>query len=176
MEIIIIGGILVIVMVIVSTRIKKSAAAAYGPEMIETSQFLVEKPEGFLHPLRDPPDFPFEAYSKLFGDRSTRNIWRARIRLRIFENTTLQRCFDEIELGGESVVSTKKLDDLPKGQNGLIVRSHKSDDEVPYKILRKLVEVESQCQVYELKTSILATYGEEYTDRVCQMMGSFMVK
>ena len=43
MEILIIGGILVIIMAAVSTAIKKNAATAYEAETIEKEEFSIEK-------------------------------------------------------------------------------------------------------------------------------------
>ena len=177
MGFIVIGGILlVIAMVIVSTKIKKSAAEAFLLESIEKDDFKVEKPEGFLHPLRDVPEFPFEAYSKTYGDKGTRNIWRARVRLRIFEKTNLRNFVNEIKRGNENIDSEKQCKDLPANQSGLILRSHKTEDDIDYKILRKIIGLKSQSKIYELKTTILVPYEDEYTDKSCEMMQSFVVK
>lgn len=176
MEILIIGGLFVALMVFVSTRIKRSAAKAYEPEMIENEEFTIEKPEGFLHPLRDPPDFPFEAYSKTYGERSTRNIWRARTRLRITDGSNLKKHVEEIKKGIEKIESKKTLDDLPPGQAGVIVRSTKTENEIDYKVLRKVVQSKTRNKIYELKTTIMEPYGEEFTDKACEFMRKFVVK
>jgi hypothetical protein len=65
--IIIIGLIIVALMVYTSTRIKRTAAAAFEPETIETDEFIIQKPEGFLHNLNARPGNIFEAYSKEFS-------------------------------------------------------------------------------------------------------------
>jgi hypothetical protein len=177
MEILIIGGIVVVIMVIVSTTIKKHAAAAYQAETVEKETFRIEKPDGFLYPMRDEPDFPFEAYSKLYGERSTRNIWQARARLRIMEGLDLAKIVAEIKTGeGENFVSEKNCADLPAGQKGVIVRSEKTVDEIDYKVLRKIIESADRNQTYELRTTIMEPYGADYTDRACGMMKSFVVK
>ncbi len=164
------------IMVIVSTKIKKSAATAFEPELIEREEFRIRKPAGFLHPLRDPPDFPFEAYSKDYGEKETRNIWRARTRLRIFENVELKDFVKKIKRSDESVESTKELTDLPGAQKGVILRSKKTEDETDYKILRKIIATNPNKKIYELKTTILEPYGDEYTDLACEMMREFVVK
>jgi hypothetical protein len=64
MELLIPGLLLVAFMVWASTRIKKTAAAAFDPETIETGEFIIQKPEGFLHNLNGDPKYIFEAYSK----------------------------------------------------------------------------------------------------------------
>jgi hypothetical protein len=67
MELLIPGLILVALMVYASTRIKKTAAAAYEAETIESDEFVIQKPEGFLHNLNGDPKYIFEAYSKEFS-------------------------------------------------------------------------------------------------------------
>lgn len=176
MEILIIGGIVVITMIFVSTKIKKSAAEAFEPEVVEKNDFRIEKAEGFLHPLRDEPDFPFEAYSKLYGERSTRNIWRARIRLRISDTLNFQKLIKEVKSSDEKFISQKNFQNLPEDQKGTIVITKRFDDEIEYKILRKIIQSKKQKKTYELKTTILEPYGDEYTDKVCEMMESFVVK
>ncbi len=177
MEILIIGGIFVLIMVIVSTTIKKHAAAAYQPEVVEKEDFRIEKSEGFLYPMRDKPDFPFEAYSKLYGERSTRNIWRARVRLRISDGLNFAKLVKEIKNGNdEKFVSQKNFDDLPADQRGTIIRTEKTVDEVDYKVLRKIVQSKKHGKTYELRTTILEPFGDEYTEKACEMMESFVVK
>src|SRR4051794_7750972 len=67
MEILIIGLILVALMVYASTRIKRTAAAAFERETIETDTYVIQKPEGYLHKLNGDPQFLFEAYSREFS-------------------------------------------------------------------------------------------------------------
>lgn len=165
-----------IIMVIASTKIKKSAAAAYEPESVEKSDFKILKAEGFLYPLRDEPDFPFEAYSKLYGERGTRNIWRARVRLRISDGLKFQKMIKEIKDGDEKFISQKNFDDIPDDQKGTILRTEKTEDEIDYKVLRKIIQSKNQTKTYELKTTLLEPYSDEYTHRACKMMESFEIK
>ena len=176
--IIIVGLIIVATMVIVSTKIKRAAAAAYEPETVEKEDFKIEKAEGFLHPLRDEPDFPFEAYSKLYGERGTRNIWRARVRLRISDGLNFQKLIKEIKsIKDEKFISQKNFDDIPDDQRGTIIRTEKTDeDEIDYKVLRKIIQSKNQSKTYELRTTLLEPYSDEYIGRACQMMESFEVK
>jgi hypothetical protein len=67
MELLIPGLILVALMVYASTRIKRNAARAFEAETIETDEFIIQKPEGFLHNLNGDPKYLFEAYSKEFS-------------------------------------------------------------------------------------------------------------
>src|SRR5881392_682596 len=71
MEILIVGLIIVALMVYASTRIKRTAAAAFDAETIETDELTIRKPDGFLHNLNGDPKFAFEAYSKDLGVAAT---------------------------------------------------------------------------------------------------------
>jgi hypothetical protein len=172
MEILIIGVLLVAVMVYVSTKIKKAAAREFEPETVEKEDFRLEKPGGFLYPLNKENDFAYEAYSKTYGDKGTRNIWRARTRLRVSDGLNIRKLINEIKKD-EIDFSEKVLDDLPEGQIGSIVRTSKEDDDVDYRVLRKIVGNKSTNKTYELKTTILCPYEDEYTDDICEMMRSF---
>ncbi|REJ75929.1 MAG: hypothetical protein DWQ47_09870 [Acidobacteria bacterium] len=169
MEILIIGGILVLIMVLVSTRIKKSAAEAFEEEMVETDEFSILKPEGFLHPLREPRDFPFEAYSKLFGERSTRNIWRARARLRIYDGDRLDEIARETS-ESEEVVSSETSE---TGDETLI-DSRRTEDDIIFLVKRKIVQKNGR--TFELRATMLVPYDEEYSGRISALIDSFTVK
>ena len=176
MEIIIIGVLLVGVMVYVSTRIKRTAAKAFVSEVVEKEDFRLEKPAGFLYPLNTESGFAYEAYSKTYGERGTRNIWRARTRMRVTEGLNIRKLVNEIRSGNETAFSEKVLEDLPEGQIGSIVRTELEDDGVEYKILRKIVGNKATSKTYELKTTILCPYEDEYTEDICEMMRSFELR
>jgi hypothetical protein len=55
MEILIAGVILVAFMAYASTRIKRSAAKAFEAETVETDQFVIQKPDGFLNVIKRRP-------------------------------------------------------------------------------------------------------------------------
>jgi len=170
MEIWIIGGILVVLMVIISTRIKKAAARAFEREVIETEDFTVVKPNGFLHPLREPAEFPFEAYSKEFGERSTRNIWRARARLRMYTDRSAK---DILSAAGneESVELTEEGE-----ENITLALSRNTIDETGYVIRRKVVEDLSSGATWELKVTTIEPYDDEFAERAGILLESFELR
>ncbi len=81
MEILIIGIIVVALMAYVSTRIKRSAAAAFEAETVETDDYSIQKPEGFLSVVGGDRHFAFEAYSKEFGTGPAEKLRQARATL-----------------------------------------------------------------------------------------------
>ena len=62
MELLIPGLALVALMVWASTRIKRTAADAFDVEVVETAEFTIRKPAGWLSIAA--PTLPFEAYTK----------------------------------------------------------------------------------------------------------------
>lgn len=170
MEIWIIGGIIVILMVIISTKIKRSAARAFEVESIETEEFELTKPEGFLHPLREPPDFPFEAYSKEYGERSTRNIWRCRARLRISNGLVLK------EIGGSAKSSESDVSVTEGDDGSVIVSGRRAEDEVEYVVDRKIIESAALDRTYELRVTTLVPYEDEFEERSRAFLDSFRLK
>jgi len=70
------GLILVALMVYASTRIKRVAAEAFEAETIETDEFAVEKPDGFLNILNRDPALALDAYSREFGVEPQRTSGR----------------------------------------------------------------------------------------------------
>lgn len=176
MEILILGLLLVAAMVIVSTRIKRAAARAYEPETIDKEDFTIRKPAGFLYPLDSDSGFAFEAYSKQYGDKSTRNIWRARSRLRVSDGLNIRKIINGLEAQNETIISEKALDDLPDWQVGSIVRTDKTEEGAEYKIFRKILANNRSNKTYELRTTILCPFDSELTETACELMSGFELK
>lgn len=174
MEILIIGGLVVALMVFVSTKIKRSAARAYEAETIETEEFTVSKPEGFLHPLREPADFPFEAYSRQYGERSTRNIWRARARLRVHDGSVLDGLLSEA--AKNETITSREIRKDNEGRRECLARSRRIEDEVEYSVYRRLIECPESDRTYDLRVTMLAPYEEEFSARANDLLGSFTLK
>lgn len=146
MEILIVGGILVALMVYVSTRIKRAAAAAYGTEIIETEGFRLTKPEGFLYPLKDDSEYSFEAYSKEFGEDEAAKFYQAQI-----------------------FVKTHK--DFAEANLNRVIESHKTTDGVQTDIFRKVLSDGEN--FYVMDVEVLNEYREKYLERINQLLDSF---
>jgi hypothetical protein len=77
-------AIFVIVLLTISSRVRKTASAAFETETIETDEFVIVKPQGFINPINDKSKFAFEAYSKEFGKGETENTRQAEITVSVF--------------------------------------------------------------------------------------------
>jgi hypothetical protein len=150
MEILIIGGALVALMAYVSTRIKRAAAAAYEREEIETENFRITKPEGFLHPLKDKTPYAFEAYSKEFGEDEAAKMYQAQALVKIYNNQN----------GGRPSQITKS----ERTENGVQILTYR-------KVLRG-----ADREFYELEISVLGDHREKFLERVNEMLESFSLK
>lgn len=109
MELLVPGLILVAVMVYVSTRIKRSAAAAYEAETIETEYFSIRKPEGFIAVADPRPPLLFEAYTKEYGvgDRENDRLTTATVR-KSAEVPELSSIISEWHIGEDQVVEGRE--------------------------------------------------------------------
>jgi len=145
LSILIPGLLLVALMIYLSTRIKKTAAAAFDAETIETDEFVIQKPEGFLHNLNGDPKFIFEAYSKDFSKANDKlRVGTAVITRK--ENTTLDQVIRELS-----------------ATDGLVVDSPDILDETAYQKMRRSGDetetlytlAQQNGSVYELEITVV---------------------
>lgn len=146
MEILILGIILVALMAYVSTRIKKSAAQAFERETIETEDFRIVKPEGFLNPVSENSENAFEAYSKDYGEADAAEHRKAVVKI--------------YKTVGQS-------EDLP-------AESEKTEKGVTLQTFRKVLEKKEKS--YALEISVVKDYRDEYFDKINEMLSSFSLK
>jgi hypothetical protein len=109
MEILIPGLILVALMVYVSTRIKRSAAGAYEEERIETDEFSITKPAGFIIIEDEVADVRFAAYSKDYGTDEADNIRQVTSQLRIHRGRSLEQISVSIREAASRIIDERHL-------------------------------------------------------------------
>ncbi len=176
MEILIIGGVLVVIMVIVSTQIKKSAAQAFESEIIETEDFRLVKPAGFVHPLREVSDYAFEAYSKEFGEKNERNIWRAQVYITVSEGLNFNAVCKNVKKEDGEILSEKILKDTADGEKVCLIEKEMSKDDTEFSEFRRIVESRKQQKTCDLKILVLKSFRADYIGRVDEFMSSFQLK
>ena len=148
MEILIVGIILVALMAYASTKIKKSARAAYELEVFENGEFTVTKPNGFIIPFNEKSPYPFEAYSKDFGDDEARKF---------------NQC--------QAVVSVKN-----GFKKNSLIKSKKNEKDVLIQVFTKTLGNKKLNKTYELEISLLDDYKELYAEKIEAMLSSFALK
>ncbi len=176
MEILIIGGAIVALMVYVSTRIKRSAAAAYDREIIETEEFSIRKPEGFMHPLRENSEFAFEAFSEVYGDGELRNFWQSNAELLVHSDKKFKDVCAEAKKNADEILSEKILTNAPADQRICLIEGEQTSDEVKKRIFWKIVESLSRKKVYEFRVFVLDNHLSDQSSKTEEILEGFTVK
>ncbi len=165
------GLIIVALMVWASTRIKRIAAAAFEAETIETDDFVIQKPDGFLNNLNGDPKYTFEAYSKEFGTDAT-DIRQGRVQLTVTNNANVDQIIAGLSEDGDEIIddvteivgpTRYRLIEAKRDENG-------HDLCVTYKITEK------DSRVFTLETIRLAETSDEFTHKIEAFTNSFELK
>ena len=172
MELLIPGLVLVAIMVWASTRIKRNAAAAFDAERVETDDFVLEKPEGFLHVLNDNTGLLFRAYSKDFGTVGRSDIRQATIEVERHPGTNIDSVMSAIRNGSESLEAGTTYIDA--GAEAVTARSISVRDGAEYETDHKLVTRGDD--VIEARGRVLSEHKDAYLPAIEKMLGSVRVK
>ncbi len=167
MEILIPGLILVALMVWASTKIKKRAADAFEAELIETDEYRLNKPEGFLHVIGDEKH-ELSAYSKDFGKNDNSGIRQATIELDVFRGGVLNQIRDDV-VGGST-------DARVTSQTGTAceIDSEEAANEIPIRTFYKIVAAGDA--VYRLRFAALSEHVDDYLRKIKETLDSFVIK
>ena len=172
MELLIPGLILVALMVWASTRIKRNAAAAFDAETVETDEFTIRKPAGFLHVLNDDSGLAFRSYSKEFGKVGNKEVRQATIEIERHSGDELGHLTKEIEASAESISSLETY--IDGGERAALINSVEVVDGGEYIVNRKLVTRADT--VWESRCSVLSEHEEELSDKLEMALDSVRIK
>lgn len=167
MEILIPGLALVALMVYVSTRIKRSAAKAFDEEVVETDEFAITKPEGFIMPA-GAKNVSFAAYSKEFGTDRADSIRRVTAELRVHLQS-LEAVRDSIVAAASKVVSEQHL-----ANRSMILETETVENGFTLETERRLIEKKGK--VFELSVTAIPENREEQQRNIDTLLASFEVK
>ena len=171
MELLIPGLILVALMVYASTRIKRTAAQAFEAETVETDQFVIAKPEGFLNVLNGDPQYAFEAYSKDFGDDEEKSVRAATSHLQVYAGTGVEDRVNAITGSGFDKVND--IAEVIGDVHYRLIEGRRTDGKSPARIFYKLAERASK--TFELKVEALDSVPETMR-RAEALLDSFEIK
>ncbi len=170
MEILIIGALVVALMVWASTKIKRSAAEAFEEETIETDEFSLVKPEGFLNPVETQDYLAFYAFSKEFGEEDKAEKSRqSLIKLKILAGRNLSEISKDIKKSFDEVLAEESTD-----ENTFLLRGEKTEKDVSQLFYHKIIAKDER--VFDLEMSILTDYQEKYEEKVEKLLAGFHVK
>lgn len=172
MELLIPGLILVALMVWASTRIKRNAAAAFDAETVDTEQFVIRKPEGFLHVLNDSSGLAFRSYSKEFGKVGDRDVRRATIEIERHVGTDIESLKNTLDTQAENVSSFEAY--LDAEEKATWMTSTRIIDGGEFETLHKLVT--RGADVWEARGTMLVEYRDEINESVEEALDSVRIK
>lgn len=170
MEILIVGIILVALMVWASTRIKRTAAAAFGAETIETDKFGLKKPDGWLSVVDPKEPYLFEGYTRDFGPPPLENVRLG--------TTTIEMHLGKIdEIEPAAAAGAKIADDLREVVNDRhyrIIELTRTEGDIDRLEWLKLGEADGS--VYTFSVKALADATPEFRRDIEAMIASFEIK
>jgi hypothetical protein len=176
MEILIVGVLVVALMVYVSTKIKKSAASAFEPEIIDNEIFRIVKPEGFINPINEDSKFAFEAYTKEFGKNDADELRQATAGVMAISDSTFEAVIENTRKASIKFTSEKLSDNPLQEQRICLLESEKIEKGIAVKTFHKIIESIKHRKIYHLQISVLDAYEETYANRTNEMLESFVVK
>jgi hypothetical protein len=167
MELLIPGLLLVALMVWASTKIKKHAADAFEAELIESENYSLQKPDGFLHVLGDE-EHELSAYSKEFGKGDHTGIRQGTIEIDVYRGGNLKGVRDAV------IDSAERADVTNETRRVCELNTDESANEIAVNAFYKIVATDAS--VYRLRFAVLPEYKDEYLRRIEDTLDSFDIK
>ena len=171
MELLIPGLILVALMVYASTKIKKITAAAFEAETLETDDFMLEKPEGFLNILNRDPALEVDAYSREFGVETTAEIRQARIEVRHYRVCKMSEAIAMIK---EKATIKTDISEVINERKYRLIEAERIEKGIGYREIYKLTEKGED--VFELRVIALEETTDDISRKIDEIVLSFAVK
>lgn len=171
MELLIPGLILVALMVYASTKIKRTTAAAFEAETVETDEFVISKPDGFLHVLNGDPQWAFEAYSKEFGGPGAEEIRRATATVKVTKTTAREEANRRLNAGNILIDDRSEVIGETKYH---LIETRAVANEIEYRNLFKIAERRGRTYIMTI-TAIAETTDEAMSD-IEGILDSFEIK
>ena len=169
MEILILGGILVALMVYASTRIKRSAAGAYEAERVETDDYSITKPEGFIIIENEDAKVLFAAYSKDYGTDDADTVRQVSAQLKIHRGVSLERVSVPLKETAERVIDERHL-----AGPSMILEVGSLQAGVPVETEYRLIQKGDD--TYEFSVAILPENREANDTAINNLLSSFELK
>jgi hypothetical protein len=168
MELLIPGLALVALMVWASTRIKRTAADAFAPETVETAQFTIKKPAGWLSIA--VPTLAFEAYTKDYAPPPNEEMRLG--------TATVEVSNEDLDAAAEAAIAGAKIVDELREKVGdvhyRILTLNRSNDDLELLELVKLAEQNGKVYTFRIKS--LAEPAADFRRDMEGMLDSFELK
>ena len=172
MELLIPGLLLVALMVWASTRIKKTAAAAFEAETVETDDFVIQKPDGFLNVINGDPKYAFEAYSKEYGGDGAEDFRRGKVNLTVRGSGTVGGVDAEFDSSHGEII--EDMTEVIGSIRYRLIDVNRVEKGVEFRVTYKIGEKDGK--ICELEAVRLAETSDEFARKIEVMVSSFELK
>lgn len=162
------GLLFVALMVYVSTRIKRTAADAYEREVVDTAEFSVAKPDGFIIIESREPEVIFAAYSKDWGTGDADPFRRVSAELCRYQNRSIE------ELRHTLLENAELIEERHLTDGAIVLETRTSTDDVMFENEHRISERNGK--VYELRIRTLSETKNEDQKNIDEILASFELK
>lgn len=169
MELLIPGLILVALMVWASTKIKKSAAAAYEQETVATAEFTILKPDGFIIPVNDESPYLFEARTKEYETVGRESIPQVSAVVTRHVGETFEGVCEGIKAAGR----VTSEDVHREGSRVCVIEAEEAENGVTYAARFKVLESTGGILVLRVRT--VGEQSDDTSRKIDEMARSFAV-
>jgi hypothetical protein len=164
------------VLLFISSRIRRAANTAFEPEVVETAEFKINKPEGYLHPLNNGSAFPFEAYSRELGEKGAGRLRKSLVKMSVSDGLNFGKTLKSVKQNADNIYSETIPENVPQGQKICLLEGYKTEDGIKRAVFHKIVESRNQNKTYDLEVSVLEANEDEYIAKASELINSFTVK
>lgn len=158
-------------MVYASTKIKRTAAAAFEPETIETDEFSIEKPDGFLNVLNRDPALELDMYSKEFGHEIASDKRQARVELRHYRVCKMSEAIAMIK---ERSTIKSDIAEVINERKYRLIEAERIENGIGFREIYKLTD--HGPDVFELRSVVLEDARDDIANKAEAIVLSFSVK
>lgn len=169
-------GLFIAVLMFVSSRIRRVANRAFEPETVETAEFKINKPEGYLHPLNNDSKFAFEAYSRELGEKGAGRLRKSLVKLNVNEGSNFGKVVRSVKQNADNIYSETAPENVPPNQKICLLEGYKTEDGIKRTVFHKIVESRNQNKTYDLEVTVLEANEDEYIGKASELINSFTVK
>lgn len=167
------------ILLLISTRVRKAASAAFEPEAIDKKHFKIFKPEGYLTPIDEASDYPFEAFTREVGERKAGRLRKSMVKMEIYDGLQFEEIREQTRKKFPEILSETIYDGVPEGQQICLIEAREpenDEDSVNKLFFHKIIESKPNGKTYDLEIMVLEAHIEEFEARKDRLIESFQVK
>lgn len=129
-----------------------------------------------MTPIEGNREYLFEAYSRGFGEKKTRNVWQSHALLTADSGLNFEAERENVKKSAGKILSERILENETGDGKICLIECEKTEDNIRLIEFRKIVENRARQKTYSLKISVLPPFRAHYIERINEMINSFRLK